>query len=125
MKLSIRISCIAAVAMLAVPGGYANAQPAATPASSATGTSLAASDASDARAARTANRKLAHRVENALARTRGLNSARIIVTARDGRVTLSGAVNYNEQIPLALDAARKVDGVTDVESRIRATGASL
>ncbi|HEX7936833.1 MAG TPA: BON domain-containing protein [Paraburkholderia sp.] len=122
MKLSIRISCIAAVAMLAVPGGYANAQPAATPASSATGTSLAASDA---RAARTANRKLAHRVENALARTHGLNSARIIVTARDGRVTLSGAVNYNEQIPLAVDAARKVDGVTDVESRIRATGASL
>ena len=49
----------------------------------------------------------------------------LIVTARDGRITLSGAVNYNEQIPLAVDAARKVEGVIDVDNRIRATGASL
>jgi osmotically-inducible protein OsmY len=112
------------MAMLAVSGSYANGQSAAltAPPSSATGTADAASDPKTARAA---NRRLAHRVENALARTRGLISARIIVTARDGRITLSGAVNYNEQIALALDAARKVDGVTEVENRIRVTGASL
>jgi len=124
MKISTRIPCIAVVAMLAALSDYASAQPAAAEAapSSATGTKAAASDA---KAARAANRKLAHRVENALARTRGLNSARIIVTVRDGHVTLSGAVNYNEQIPFAVEAARKVEGVIDVENRIRVSGASL
>jgi len=132
MKRSTRISCIAAVAMLTALGNCASAQSTAATAtpSSATRANTAASDAkadtkADTKAARTANRKLAHRVENALARTRGLNSARIIVTARNGRITLSGAVNYNEQIALAVEAAREVDGVTDVENRIRVTGASL
>lgn len=118
MKRSLRLSTLAALALFALPGGYTSAQTAA---------SSAASSASpaDAKAVRAANRKLAHRVETALARTRGLNSARIIVTARDGHVTLSGAVNYGEQIPLAVDAARKVEGVVDVDNRIRAAGASL
>ncbi|MBU9398665.1 BON domain-containing protein [Burkholderia multivorans] len=78
-----------------------------------------------AKAARAANRKLAHRVENALTHARGLNAARLIVTAREGHVTLSGAVTYNEQIAIAVDAARKVEGVIEVENRIRVTGASL
>ncbi|WP_321786324.1 BON domain-containing protein [Paraburkholderia sp. J94] len=124
MKLSHPFSCFAVVAIFAATSGHALAQSAQSTqsASSSAATPLAASNT---KAVRAANRKLAHRVENALARTRGLNSARIIVTARDGRITLSGAVNYNEQIPLATDAARKVEGVTDVENRIRATGASL
>jgi len=78
-----------------------------------------------ARAQRAANRKLAHRVESALGRTRGLNPARLIVTARDGHITLSGSVTYGEQIPLAVNAAGKVDGVIDVDNRIRVSGASL
>nr|WP_302055610.1 BON domain-containing protein [Burkholderia multivorans] len=44
---------------------------------------------------------------------------------REGHVTLSGAVTYNEQIAIAVDAARKVEGVIEVENRIRVTGASL
>jgi len=125
MKRSLRISTLSVLAILALPGGYASAQTSAAPSASSSASSAAPLSPSDAKAARAANRKLAHRVETALARTRGLNSVRIIVTARDGRITLSGAVNYNEQIPLAVDAARKVEGVIDVDNRIRATGASL
>jgi len=120
MNRTTRILCVAAVATLAALGVHANAQPAASAASAA-----APASASSAKAARTANRKLAHRVETALARARGLNAARLIVTAREGHVTLSGAVTYNEQIGIAVDAARAVDGVIDVENRIRVTGASL
>jgi hyperosmotically inducible periplasmic protein len=126
MNISTRVSCIAAVAALAALCDCAIAQPA-TPSNVQPDVQpgAQANAASNAKAARAANRELAHRVENALARTRGLNSARIIVTARDGRITLSGAVNYTEQIALAVEAARQVEGVTDVENRIRVTGASL
>ncbi|MBU9589627.1 hypothetical protein KTE43_15015 [Burkholderia multivorans] len=34
-------------------------------------------------------------------------------------------MTYNEQIAIAVDAARKVEGVIEVENRIRVTGASL
>ena len=72
-----------------------------------------------------ADRKLAHRVATALERTRGLNAARILVKARDGHVTLNGSVTDNEQVLLATDAARKVDGVKTVESFVRVAGPSL
>jgi hyperosmotically inducible periplasmic protein len=76
-------------------------------------------------AAKANDRKLAHRVGSQLARTRGLDSAQILVKAHGGVVTLSGSVTDAGQIPLAADAAKQVDGVVRVENRIRVSGASL
>lgn len=115
-----------ATALLALSGS-AFSQP--SPSGSAdVATASAASGASalsSGKVSKAADRKLAHRVATALARTRGLNAARILVKARDGRVTLSGSVTDSEQIPLATDAARQVDGVKTVETLIRVSGPSL
>ena len=81
--------------------------------------------ASRERSAKAADRKLAHRVAGALARVRGLNSARILVKARDGRITLSGSVTDSAQIQPAVDAAKAVEGVRSVENGIRVSGAAL
>jgi hyperosmotically inducible periplasmic protein len=99
-----------------------------SPGSADTATASAASGASalsSGKASKAADRKLAHRVATALARTRGLNAARIFVKARDGHITLSGAVTDSEQISLATDAARQVDGVKIVETLVRVSGPSL
>ena len=72
-----------------------------------------------------ADRKLAHRVATALERTRGLNAARILVKVRDGHVTLNGSVTDNEQVSLATDTARHVDGVRSVANFVRISGPSL
>ncbi|MFM0247912.1 BON domain-containing protein [Paraburkholderia sediminicola] len=72
-----------------------------------------------AKARRAANRKLVKRIQQMLGRIRGLNSTRLVVTAVDGAVTLSGSVPDPSQIGLAEEAARKVDGVRSVENRIR------
>jgi hyperosmotically inducible protein len=101
------------VALLATAGS-ASAQPT----DSIPGNAAEASSASavkSAKAPRSADRKLAHRVATALGRTRGLNPTRIIVRARDGHVTLSGSVPDDGQIPLAVDAAQQVEGVKTVQ----------
>lgn len=92
---------------------------------SAEGASAGASAVVSAKASKTADRRLAHRVATALGRTRGLNAARILVKVRDGRVTLNGSVTDNEQVSMAADAARQVDGVKTVENFIRVAGPSL
>jgi hyperosmotically inducible periplasmic protein len=76
-------------------------------------------------AAKANDRKLAHRIASQLARTRGLDSAQILVKAHGGVVTLSGSVTDAGQIPVAADAAKQVDGVVRIENRIRVSGASL
>lgn len=114
-----------ATALLAL---YCSAHAQSSPGSADTATASAASGASAiscGKASKAADKKLAHRVATALARTRGLNAARILVKARDGRVTLSGSVTDNEQIALATDAARQVDGVKTVETLVRVSGPSL
>lgn len=122
MKTSIRIARVTCSLALASSLGCIAYPVRAQPGETA---SAPISASASARELRAVNRKLAHRVENALARTRGLNAARLIVTARAGHITLSGAVTYNEQIALAVSAARQVDGVIDVDDRIRVSGASL
>lgn len=92
---------------------------------SADGVVPSASTAATTKASKAADRKLAHRVATALERTRGLNAARILVKVRDGHVTLNGSVTDNEQVSLAADAARQVDGIKTVENFVRVAGPSL
>ncbi|WP_120294501.1 BON domain-containing protein [Paraburkholderia sp. BL23I1N1] len=101
-----------ATALIAVSGS-ASAQAAAADGASAASSSLTAESA---KASKAADRKLAHRIENAIARTRGLNATRILVKARDGHVTLSGSVTDNGQIQLAIDASQQVEGVKSVQN---------
>ncbi|MFX1677480.1 BON domain-containing protein [Paraburkholderia sp. A2WS-5] len=84
-----------------------------------------ASTAQPSPATKTADRKLARQVARALAHTRGLISGRILVKAHDGLVTLSGSVVDATQIPLAVEAAKQVAGVKDVDNQIRVSGAPL
>ena len=72
------------------------------------------------KAVRAANRTFSRTVEKALYRTKGLEGMPIAVfgNAATGRVTLSGQITSEDQDRLAVDAARKVRGVTSVNSRL-------
>ncbi|KWE67139.1 transporter [Burkholderia ubonensis] len=111
------------VALLVATAVPAFAQP---PASTAVSAAAATSDAGvagsnrdAARARRKMNRQLVKRVAAALARTRGLDSSRILIRASDGTVTLAGSVPDNVQIPLAVNAAQQVAGVTALRNQLR------
>ena len=121
MTTAFRIHRILTVAMLITLTGNVVAQTR----DAAAGSAPTETSATTARSTKSADRKLAHRVASVLARTRELNSARILVKARGGQITLSGSVTDSAQIPLAVDAAKQVDGVSNVENRIRVSGASL
>ncbi|NIE58130.1 MULTISPECIES: BON domain-containing protein [unclassified Burkholderia] len=69
-----------------------------------------------------ADRKLKRRVSTALARTRNLNVTRILLRVRDGGVTLSGSVTDTNQVNLAAEVARRVDGVASVSNLLRIDG---
>lgn len=66
-----------------------------------------------------ADRKLVHRISAILARTKGLDSTRILVRSRDGSVTLSGSVTDSSQIALAVNTAQSVPGTKAVRCLIR------
>ncbi|CAE6855470.1 BON domain-containing protein [Paraburkholderia domus] len=116
------LQALFAAALIAFAGN-AMAQP--TPAPAEEASFSRASAVAAMKASKAADRKLAHRVATALERTRGLNAARILVKVRDGHVTLNGSVTDNEQVSLAADAARQVDGVKAVENFVRVSGPSL
>jgi hyperosmotically inducible periplasmic protein len=61
---------------------------------------------------------LVRNVRQAFTRTPGLNFASIHVTAHKGVVTLTGSVPQRSQIELAGNAAKSVDGVTDVKNKL-------
>jgi hyperosmotically inducible protein len=109
--------------LLAVTGG-ASAQPTDS-ATSNTAEAPGASATTSAKASKKADRKLAHKIETALGRTRGLNATRIIVRVRDGHVTLSGSVPEDGQIALAVDAAQQVEGVKTVQHVLHISGQPL
>ncbi|WP_051421390.1 MULTISPECIES: BON domain-containing protein [Burkholderia] len=71
------------------------------------------------------DRLLARRVRAALARAKGLNATRIIVRVRDGIATLQGSVADTTQAGLALEATRRIRGVTAVQNQLRITGQLL
>lgn len=111
------IGALAAVASIA---GYAQV----TPADDSPVGAAAASGASRA-ALRAENRALQKAVLHSLAKTKGLDSSNIVVVARSKVVTLNGSVPSADQVELAIAAARRVSGVSDVKSNldVRAEGA--
>ncbi|MCX4152052.1 MULTISPECIES: BON domain-containing protein [Paraburkholderia] len=95
------------------------AQPGEASGSSASTSVPEAASVPSQKAIRAADRKLVRKVSQALARTKGLNSTRLIVRARSGDITLLGSVTDAGQIPIAVDAAQRVDGVKSVRNEIR------
>ncbi|CAG9262281.1 BON domain-containing protein [Paraburkholderia unamae] len=74
---------------------------------------------SSPKAVRSANRALSKRVLKALSHVKGLDAAGIFVKASDGNIIVSGVVQEASQIPLAVQAARNVDGVRSVRESLR------
>ncbi|KAF1036477.1 BON domain-containing protein [Burkholderia sp. Ac-20384] len=105
------IATVVALGIVAVAG---TARAASDPAST-----TVASGAPADKVRRADDRRLTRRVSAALARTRGLNATRIVVRARSGVVTLRGGVSDGQQAAMAVEAARQVDGVTQVTNQLR------
>ncbi|WP_412529288.1 BON domain-containing protein [Burkholderia lata] len=105
------IATVVAFGIVAVAGSARAASDLASP--------TVASGASSDNASRAEDRRLTRRVSAALARTRGLNATRIVVRARSGVVTLRGGVSDGQQAAMAVEAARQVDGVTQVTNQLR------
>ena len=95
------------VATITLPSHDAAASEASAPAS-----------ASGAKAERAANRLLEKSVRRTLAKTRGLDTQEGVVVARNGAVTLGGAVPDAAQIALAASAAQAVHGVVSVRNAL-------
>lgn len=74
--------------------------------------------ASDAKAAKAANKALRKAVLRQLSRTPGLAVGGINVEAKTGVVTLVGVVPDARQIELAGQVAQEVRGVTEVRNRL-------
>lgn len=72
------------------------------------------------KAARAANHELARRIHKQLVLTKGLQNSDITVFAMadTGEVILSGVISDASQDQLASDAARRVQGVTSVSSKL-------
>ncbi|WP_244108412.1 BON domain-containing protein [Burkholderia anthina] len=117
-----RILIVSAVALgIAAVSGVARAASGPASATVSGGASAAepVSPASADHARRADDRRLRRRVSAALARTRGLNATRIVVRVHGGVVTLRGGVSDDGQVAMAVDAARQVDGVTQVVNQLR------
>ncbi|AXF11820.1 transporter [Paraburkholderia graminis] len=99
---------------------------AADAAAAASGSSVSASSVSPSNPApskksvRAANRTFSKTVQKALFRTKGLEDTTIAVfgNAKTGHVTLAGQIESDDQEGLAVDAAKKVQGVTSVSSKL-------
>jgi osmotically-inducible protein OsmY len=85
------------------------------------GSSVSASNpAPSKKSVRVANRAFSKTVQKALFRTKGLEDTTIAVfgNAKTGHVTLAGQIESDDQEGLAVDAAKKVQGVTSVSSKL-------
>ena len=69
---------------------------------------------------RIANRAFSKTVQKVLLKTRGLEQTSIAVfgDAKTGHVTLAGQIASEDQDGLAVDTAKKVQGVTSVSSKL-------
>lgn len=69
---------------------------------------------------RAANRAFSKTVQKSLSRTKGLEETTIAAfgNAKTGHVTLAGQIASQDQDGLAVDAAKKVQGVTSVSSKL-------
>jgi hyperosmotically inducible periplasmic protein len=70
----------------------------------------------EAKAQRSADRALAHKVRVALTKNNGLDVSKVTVLAKRGTVTLTGSVTTNEQIQLAQSSASSVSGVSSIKN---------
>ena len=68
------------------------------------------------KSARAANRKLEHDIRKAFAKTKGLDSSDIMILVKAGNVSLTGSVPEIEQIAMAEDVAKNVEGVQSVKN---------
>jgi hyperosmotically inducible periplasmic protein len=76
------------------------------------------SPAPTAKEMRKANRLMSKRVRQALVKVKGLDSSAIVVIAKGDKITLGGSVPDASQIPLAVNAAQGVQGVSDVRNTL-------
>ncbi|WP_244100029.1 BON domain-containing protein [Burkholderia anthina] len=117
--------CYIAASMIALSALSAAAQESQGGASSAPEAVSAAASASGSespkaiKATKAADRRLRKQVAGTLARTKRLDSSRLLVFARSGVVTLSGEVADAEQAALAVSATQRVPGVGEVRNRLR------
>lgn len=101
-------------------GGAASTPDAVSAASPAPAVAAASASGSESRkATKAADRKLRKQVAGVLARTKRLDSSRLLIFAKSGVVTLSGEVADAEQAALAVSAAQRVPGVGEVRNRLR------
>ena len=82
------------------------------------GSSVVASGAAMAKAARQANRALRHKVYAAIVKHKEINAGNISVIARGGAVTLDGTVVDAAQIDKVTEIAGGVPGVASVTNRL-------
>lgn len=114
-----------AAAMIALSALSAAAQEsqggaASTPDAVSAASAVASASGSESRkATKAADRKLRKQVAGVLARTKRLDSSRLLIFAKSGVVTLSGEVADAEQAALAVSAAQRVPGVGEVRNRLR------
>jgi hyperosmotically inducible periplasmic protein len=101
---------LAVAAATCATGAYAQASDAAPADAAAQSPASAPQGRSDS--------TLVRNVRRAFTRTPGLNFASIHVTAHGGVVTLTGSVPHHSQIETAGNAAKSVDGVTDVSNKL-------
>ncbi len=85
----------------------------------AASTPASASGSESRKVTKAADRRLRKQVAGALARTKRLDSSRLLIFARSGVVTLSGEVADAEQAALAASVAQRVPGVSEVRNRLR------
>lgn len=73
------------------------------------------------KAERAADRAFAKKVRQAIVRAPGVGHAQVTVfaNAKTGDVTLAGQITDESQDRAAVDAARRVPGVTSVKSRLQ------
>ncbi|MFP6560784.1 BON domain-containing protein [Paraburkholderia sp. B3] len=102
---------VAAFALVLAAGAHAQAS------GTSTDTTTAAAPALP-KASKAANRALAKKVHRALSRTNGLDPTHIYVKAVNGAVTLTGSCESQNQMDLAVQAAKGVDGVTLVKNEL-------
>lgn len=105
---------VTAIGAFGALGAYAQPQGGSDVIASAPATTPAQSKG----AIRKADRLLAKQVRQALVRVKGLDSGRIDVIARSGKITLGGSVPEAGQIDLAIASAKGASGVSDVTNSL-------
>lgn len=103
---------------------YTPAFAADTAAAASDSTAATSKPAPTKKSVRAANRAFSKTVHKAIFKTKGLEQSTIAVfgDAKTGHVTLSGQIESQDQERIAVNAAKKVPGVTSVSSKLTLRG---